>query len=88
MDAIVTTLQAALAAGSLLALYRLIVGPTIHDRATALDVLLLLIASGVAAEAARSGEEAFTPLLIVVSLVAFLATATIARFSDWRKEDQ
>lgn len=87
MDVIVTTVQGALATGSLLALYRLVVGPTIHDRATALDVLLLLIASAVAAEAARSGEEAFTPLLIVVSLVAFLATATIARYSDWRKDE-
>ena len=83
----VTVVQILLGIGALAATYRLIAGPDLSDRATALDVLVLLIASGVAAEGARSGSELFTPLLIVVGLVAFVATATIARYAEWRAEE-
>lgn len=88
VDLVVTIVQIALGLGALPALYRLIVGPTLPDRAIALDVLLLLLASGVAAHGAREGQEVFTPLLIGVALVAFLATATIARYSEWRNEEE
>ena len=88
VDTAVTAIQIVLGLGALGALYRLVVGPTITDRAVALDVLLLLLASGLAAHGAREGEEVFTPLLIGVALVAFLATATNARYSEWRNEDE
>ena len=88
VDVFVTAVQILLGIGALGALYRLVVGPTLPDRAVALDVLLLLLASGIAAQGAREGEEFFTPLLIGVGLVAFLATATVARYSEWRNEDE
>ena len=87
VDVAVTFVQILLGIGALAATYRLIAGPDLSDRATALDVLVLLIASGVAAQGARSGSELFTPLLIVVGLVAFVATATIARYAEWRAEE-
>ena len=86
IDTLITLVQLTLAIGALPALYRLVVGPTLSDRAIALDVLLLLLASGVASQGARDGEEVFTPLLIGVALVAFLATATIARYAEWKSE--
>lgn len=86
MDMFISVVQAVLGLGALPALYRLVRGPTLSDRATALDVVLLLLASGIAANGAREGEEVFTPLLIVVALVAFLATSTIARYAEWREE--
>ena len=49
-------------------------------------MLLLLLASGVASQGARDGEEVFTPLTHRVALVAFLATATIARYAEWQSE--
>ena len=88
MDLIVTFVQVISAVGAVFALYRLIVGPTLFDRAVSLDVILLLLASGVAAQGARSGEESFSPLLIVVALVAFLATSTVARYAEWRRDDE
>jgi multicomponent Na+:H+ antiporter subunit F len=88
IDTIVTVAQVALGLGALGALYRLVVGPTLPDRAIALDVILLLFASGVAAQGAREGEESFTPLVVGVALVAFLATATIARYAAWRSEEE
>lgn len=87
-ETIITLVQITLGLGAVAALYRLVAGPTVPDRAIALDVLLLLFASGVAAHGAREGEEVFTPLLIGVALVAFLATATIARYSEWHAEDE
>jgi multicomponent Na+:H+ antiporter subunit F len=88
IDTIVTVAQVALGLGAVGALYRLVVGPTLPDRAIALDVILLLFASGVAAQGAREGEESFTPLVVGVALVAFLATATIARYAAWRSEEK
>lgn len=84
METLVTVVQVLLGVGAVAALYRLIRGPNLSDRATALDVLLLLLASAVAANGAREGEEVFTPLLIVVALVAFLATSAVARYAEWR----
>lgn len=84
MDAVFFVVEAILVTAALLALVRAIRGPTLTDRANALDVVLLSIASGVAAYGARSGDEIFTPFLIVVGLVAFLATSAIARYAEWR----
>lgn len=88
IDTVVTLIQVLLGIGALGSLYRLLAGPTVPDRAIALDVLLLLLASGIAVHGAREGEELFTPLLIGVGLVAFLATATLARYAEWRSEDE
>lgn len=84
MDITVTIVHTLLGLGAVPALYRLIRGPGLSDRATALDVLILLLASAVAAEAALDGDETYTPVLIVVALVAFLATSAIARYAEWR----
>lgn len=84
MDTSVAVVHTLLGLGAIPALFRLIRGPGLSDRATALDVLMLLLASAIAAEAAVDGDETFTPVLIVVALVAFLATSAIARYAEWR----
>ena len=61
METLITIVQALLAIGAVPAIYRLVVGPNLSDRAVALDVLLLLLASAIAANGAREGEELFTP---------------------------
>lgn len=88
MQLVITLVQVLLGVGAVFALYRLVRGPRLADRANALDVLLLLLASGVAANEAQQGGEVFTPVLIVVALMAFLATATIARYAEWREEEE
>ena len=84
MDLVVTIAQLALAAAALLAMARAVRGPTLADRIVALDLVLLLLAGGVAAHGARSGTELFVPALIVVALVAFVSTVVVARFIEWR----
>lgn len=86
MGLVFLVVEGMLGLAALAALYRLVRGPTLTDRANALDVVLLCIAAGVAAYGARAGDEIFTPLLVVVGLVAFLATSAVARYAEWRAE--
>ena len=73
---------AVLAVATLLCLARLIAGPTVPDRIVALDTVLFLVASGVAVEAARTGEGTYLNILVVVSLLGFVGTVTTARFVE------
>lgn len=87
IDHVLLVVQLLVGLGAIGGLYRVVKGPTLTDRANALDVVLLSIASGLAAHGARTGDEIFTPLLIVVGLVAFLATSAVARYAEWREEE-
>ncbi len=84
MDTVVTVAQLALGGAALLALARAVRGPTLADRIIALDLVLLLLAGGVAAHGARTETELYVPVLIVVALVAFAGTVVVARFIEWR----
>ena len=87
IDLVLLAVEILVALGAVGGLYRVVKGPTLTDRANALDVVLLSIASGIAAYGARTGDEVFTPLLIAVGLVAFLATSAVARYAEWRGEE-
>ena len=84
MDTAITVVQVGLGAGALLALYRVLRGPELADRMIALDLILLLLAGGIAAHTARDGSENFVPVLIVVALVVFVGTVLAAKFIEWR----
>lgn len=84
MAFLVTAIQVVLGAAALLALARAVKGPNLVDRIVALDLVLLLVAGGLAAQAARSGSELFVSAVIVVALVAFVGTVVVARFIEWR----
>lgn len=88
VDVVLVVVEVMVGLAALAALFRVVVGPTLADRANALDVVLLAIASGMAAYGARTGDEVFTPLLIAVGLVAFVATAAVARYAEWRSGDE
>jgi multicomponent Na+:H+ antiporter subunit F len=83
-NAALTVIEVALGLGGLVALGRAVRGPTLADRIIALDVILLLLAGGIAVESARTGSELFTGVLVVVALVAFIGTVLVARFIEWR----
>ena len=65
-------------------LFRVLRGPSVPDRVVALDGLLSVVVSGiiVAADTANSGIMLST--VLVVSLVGFVGTATLARFVERR----
>ena len=84
MDILVTSVQVAVGLASLFAITRAIKGPTIVDRIVAVDLILMLLAAGIGAEAARSGSELYSAIAIIVALVAFAGTILVARFVEWR----
>lgn len=86
MDGVVTTFQALLGLGAVLGLVRAWKGPELIDRIVALDLVLLLLAAGLASAGARSGSELYFAAVIVVALVAFCGTIVVARFIEWRDE--
>jgi multicomponent Na+:H+ antiporter subunit F len=67
-----------------MALIRALRGPNLVDRIVALDLVLLLVAGGLAVHGARTGSELFVAAVIVVALVAFVGTVVVARFIEWR----
>lgn len=75
---------AGLAVAALLALVRLVLGPTVPDRIVALDSLLLVVVAGVAVGAAATGEGDFLGVLVAVALLGFVGTVTVGRFVERR----
>lgn len=73
-----------LSAAAVAALVRLCVGPSVPDRIVALDNLLYIVVLGIAVAAALTGSGAFLGVLIAVALLAFVGTATVARFVERR----
>jgi multicomponent Na+:H+ antiporter subunit F len=59
-------------------------GISLADRVVALDVLLLIIVLGIAVGAVQSGSQLFFSVLVVVSLLGFVGTITVARFIERR----
>jgi multicomponent Na+:H+ antiporter subunit F len=66
---------------------RLLRGPSLADRVVALDALLVAVASGIGVQAAGSKEGTFLNVLVVVSLLAFVGTVTVAGFIERREEE-
>jgi multicomponent Na+:H+ antiporter subunit F len=71
---------AMLGGGALLALIRLARGPSLLDRVVATDTLLVIIAAGIAVHAALYRDPTLVPVLVVVSLLAFVGSVSVARY--------
>ncbi len=65
----------------ILALIRAERGPTMLNRTIALDVFATVLIGGVILEAAYSKRLDTLPILVVLSLVGFVGSVTIARFA-------
>ncbi|AWB93482.1 monovalent cation/H+ antiporter complex subunit F [Aeromicrobium chenweiae] len=77
--------------GAVCALARMTMGPTVLDRAVALDVFVALGICGLAIQAAHSRHTFTLPLLLVLTLLGFVGSVSVARFtqgSDDIEEDQ
>ncbi|MEW2357025.1 monovalent cation/H+ antiporter complex subunit F [Spirillospora sp. NPDC029432] len=79
------TIVIAIAAGALglaaaCTLVRLIRGPSMLDRAVALDVMVAITMGGLGVQAIATGEPWTLPSLLALSLVGFVGSVSIARF--------
>jgi multicomponent Na+:H+ antiporter subunit F len=69
-----------LGGGALLSLLRLALGPSLLDRVVATDTLLVIVAAGLAVHAALQRDPTVVPVLVVVSLLAFVGSVSVARY--------
>ncbi|ACZ32183.1 multiple resistance and pH regulation protein F [Xylanimonas cellulosilytica DSM 15894] len=79
---------AMIATAAVLALVRLERGPSMLDRTVAFDVLTSTIVGAVAVEAAWSRRTETIPILVVLSLVGFIGSVTIARYAAVEPESE
>ena len=80
MTVVFVLAYALLGSGALLALLRLALGPSLLDRVVATDTLLVIISAGLAVHAALERDPTVVPVLVVVSLLAFVGSVSIARY--------
>ena len=76
---------AGLGLSGLLCLVRLARGPTLANRIIALDTILIVIITGIAVAAARTGESSFLDVMVVAALLGFTGTVTVARTIESKK---
>ncbi|MCF6468756.1 cation:proton antiporter [Nonomuraea sp. MG754425] len=70
--------------GAASALYRVGRGPSMLDRAVALDVFTSLSMCGVGAFAVARDDYSDLPILLVLSLLGFVGSVSLARFFSGR----
>ena len=80
MTIVQVALYALIGGGALLALVRLARGPSLLDRVVATDTLLVIISAGMAVYAALERNPTVVPVLVVVSLLAFVGSVSVARY--------
>ncbi|HET6625410.1 MAG TPA: monovalent cation/H+ antiporter complex subunit F [Nocardioidaceae bacterium] len=81
MNAVLALCVAFLAVAALLLVVRISLGPTMLDRVVALDVLVAVVICGLALEAAVHRHTTTLPILGVLSLLGFVGSVSIARFT-------
>lgn len=74
-----------LAVAAVLCLVRLVRGSSLADRIVALDSLLLVVVSGLAVQAAITGEDTYLDVMVVAALLGFTGTGLIAKFIERRR---
>ncbi|MEV0388922.1 monovalent cation/H+ antiporter complex subunit F [Nonomuraea sp. NPDC050643] len=73
-----------LGCGAAASLYRVARGPSMLDRAVALDVVTSLSMCGAGAFAVARDDYSDLPILLVLSLLGFVGSVSLARFFSGR----
>ncbi|MGN6272550.1 MAG: monovalent cation/H+ antiporter complex subunit F [Protaetiibacter sp.] len=65
---------------AVLTIVRIVIGPSILDRAVASDVLLTEVICVLGAEMAINGHTRLLPVLLIIAAVGVFGSITVARF--------
>ncbi|MCV2491057.1 monovalent cation/H+ antiporter complex subunit F [Geodermatophilus sp. YIM 151500] len=80
MTAVSVVAYVLLTAAVLLALVRLVRGPSLLDRVVAADTILAVVAAALVVVAALERNTVIVPVVVVVSLLGFLGAVGVARY--------
>ncbi|MFG3437494.1 monovalent cation/H+ antiporter complex subunit F [Nonomuraea sp. NPDC047897] len=81
MTIVAMTVTILLAVAGMLTLTRIIRGPSVLDRIVATDVLLAVIVAAIATDVAYSRDATALPVLVVLSILGFTGSVSVARFA-------
>lgn len=81
-DIILVVAMPVLGLALLLALIRLVRGPSVPDRVVALDLMASVAISMIAVYGMLTGQSAFLDVAIVLALLSFLGTVAFARYVE------
>lgn len=70
---------------AVLATWRAVFGKNLADRAVAFEAITPTLTCGMLLAAAVTGEDRFIDLALVLGLLAFLTTVTVARYMEGRR---
>ncbi|MCU1432289.1 MAG: pH regulation protein [Actinotalea sp.] len=88
MTVVVLVCAALLAVTAALAAFRVERGPSMLDRTVGLDILTSAVVGAIALEAAWSRRIDTVPILVVLALVGFIGSVSIARFASAEPEGE
>lgn len=88
MSVVVLVCSVLLVTGAVLAVVRAEKGPSMLDRTIALDIVVTTMLAGIALYAAVYRRADVVPILVVLSLVGFVGSVTIARFASVEPEGE
>ena len=80
MSPLLMVVYAVFAAAALLTVWRIIIGPSILDRAVASDVLLTEVMCVLGADMAINHHTRSLPVLLIIAAVGVFGSISIARF--------
>ncbi len=85
MNAVTTFAFVAIAVTAALCVASLVrPGRSLADRIVSLDLLLVMVVSGIAVGAARTRAGTYLDVLVVTSLLGFISTVLVARYIERR----
>ncbi len=81
MTVVLLICVAMLSLAAVLVVARMTIGPTLLDRAVALDTFVAIGICGLAIEAAVNRHAFTLPILLVLTVLGFVGSVSIARFT-------
>ncbi|HEX5986243.1 MAG TPA: monovalent cation/H+ antiporter complex subunit F [Nocardioides sp.] len=81
MTVLLFACMAMLGVAAVLLVVRIALGPTMLDRIVGVDVLVAVIICGLGLEAAVHRHTTTLPLLVVLAMLGFVGSVSVARFS-------
>jgi multicomponent Na+:H+ antiporter subunit F len=80
MTIVMTVAGTMLLAAALIALARVVIGPTMLNRVMAMEVLVAVVVGGLALEAAYNQHRSTLPILLALAMLGFVGATSVARF--------
>jgi multicomponent Na+:H+ antiporter subunit F len=81
MTTAIVVAMAMLGVAAICCVVRMTLGPTLLDRAVALDVFVAIGICALAVEAALNRHTTTLPVLLVLTLLGFVGSVSVARFT-------